>query len=345
MGRPSWRCGASRRVTFPLSLLRALGSLDLSCNIHKLCRPHLPVASKGSMRPEPYNCLAGAAAASSHTASSAGPLVRPQLAKRAVYSSAQQKQSQIPKPPRGSTAPSSCIGNATAAVVSPGSRNGTIVTAESDAGQPQTTRWPAKPSLAKRKHAASQPVAVVGPAAAAFASCCGADHTATESAAAPQLLPQPSTAARPNFAHQKAAAAKPPAAKRRAGASKAPALGTITEVGVSPPEPLASAAPTNLIAAAAPASSLGSSHGAATAASNVSCQPPATAKPAARQRTKAADLDGAAVHAKVVQKHAEGKLAELTVPEAKCWLKGRKLPLKGKKEELVARIMEALLQA
>ena len=290
--------------------------------------------------------MAGAATASSHAAPSSAPLVQPQLAKRAVSSFAQQKHSQPAKPPRATASPASCTGNTAAGVISAGYHGDTAEAPQSNAARSQLHSR-ANPSIAKRKHAAAHPIAIGGTAGAPLASCCGADQSATQSAAAPQLLPQPSMAARLSIAHRKPAAAKPPAAKRRAAALKAPALGTIAEVSVSPPEPPASAAPAapgTAVTAAASGGSFGSSHVAASAGRDVGSQPPASAKPPARQRTKAADLDATAVHAKVVQKHAEGKLTDLTVPEAKCWLKGRKLPLKGKKEELVARIAEALLQ-
>lgn len=65
-------------------------------------------------------------------------------------------------------------------------------------------------------------------------------------------------------------------------------------------------------------------------------------KPAARQRTKASDLDTVHVLAKVAEKAAAGQLGDLTIPEAKCWLKEKKLPVKGKKEDLVARIKECV---
>ncbi len=313
--------------------------------IHNLRMPTLQARE----RPETSLLLvAGAATACSHATPRMGPLVRPQLAKCAVYSPALQKHSQPPRPPPRATAqPVPGAVDGADAAVSSGWKGGAIAIAQSNAAQPQT-RLPAKPSLAKRKHAAAQSAAVSGTASASITSCGGADHTAPQSTAAPQLLPQPSVAARPSLAHRKPAAAKPSAAKRRLGASKAPALGTIAEAVVSQPVPAAAAAPaapTNLIAAVAPGQSLGFSDDAASAVRpDVSSQPAAAAKPPARQRTKATDLDVAAVHAKVVQKHAEGKLSDLTVPEAKCWLKGRKLPLKGKKEDLVARITEALLQ-
>lgn len=69
-------------------------------------------------------------------------------------------------------------------------------------------------------------------------------------------------------------------------------------------------------------------------------KPEAAGKPAAKQRVKASDLNAAGVDVKVAEKAAAGRLGELTVPEAKCWLKERKLPLKGKKEDLIARIRE-----
>lgn len=56
---------------------------------------------------------------------------------------------------------------------------------------------------------------------------------------------------------------------------------------------------------------------------------------APRKRTKAADMDLAAVEAKA---HGPGGLAKLSVPELQCLLKARKLPVGGKKADLVARV-------
>ncbi|KAK9810010.1 hypothetical protein WJX72_003309 [[Myrmecia] bisecta] len=68
-------------------------------------------------------------------------------------------------------------------------------------------------------------------------------------------------------------------------------------------------------------------------------------QPPARKRTKVDDLEASAVEAKVVEKQAAGKLADLSIPELKCWLKARKLPLGGKKADLVQRVTGHLAPA
>ena len=69
------------------------------------------------------------------------------------------------------------------------------------------------------------------------------------------------------------------------------------------------------------------------------------AKQAGKPRAKPREPDAAEVRAKVSEMAAAGRLADLTIMEAKCWLREQKLPLKGKKEDLVARIQERLSQA
>ena len=59
---------------------------------------------------------------------------------------------------------------------------------------------------------------------------------------------------------------------------------------------------------------------------------------APRQRKKADDIDLAEVEKKIQDKFAAGKLADLSIPELKCFLKARKLPVGGKKSDLVARV-------
>ena len=263
--------------------------------------------------------------ASHHIAPPGVQLVRPQLAKRTAYSAAQQHRHQ-PLAQPGTTDGAAVGGLGDALAASAGAAdNGTSLAAQGKTAQ-QRPQLPAKPSLAKRKHAV--------------------DLSAAATASAQQLPTTPGMATRPSLAKRPPPAAKPATAKRRVGVFKPPALVTITEVSVSQPllqAPALPAPPTELTTAAAPSSTLSLRQTGACAEEDGSSQPPATAKPAARQRIKAADLDAAEVHAKVVQKHAQGKLAELTVPEAKCWLKARKLPLKGKKEDLVARIVQALM--
>ena len=63
---------------------------------------------------------------------------------------------------------------------------------------------------------------------------------------------------------------------------------------------------------------------------------------APRQRKKADDVDLAEVEKKIHDKQAAGRLQELSIPELKCFLKARKLPVGGKKADLLAR-MESLL--
>ena len=64
-----------------------------------------------------------------------------------------------------------------------------------------------------------------------------------------------------------------------------------------------------------------------------------------RKRTKVEDLDLAAVETKVRRKHAEGKLDVLTIPEIKCFLRAHKMPVGGKKAEIVARLAACLADA
>ena len=59
---------------------------------------------------------------------------------------------------------------------------------------------------------------------------------------------------------------------------------------------------------------------------------------APRQRKKADDIDLAEVEKKIQEKLGAGRLQDLSVPELKCFLKARKLPVGGKKSDLVARI-------
>ena len=70
----------------------------------------------------------------------------------------------------------------------------------------------------------------------------------------------------------------------------------------------------------------------------------AAAAKAPRNRTKAADLDVAAVEAKVRAKHAEQQLEKLSIPEIKCFLKVKKLPVGGKKGDLLERLVKCLAE-
>ncbi len=62
---------------------------------------------------------------------------------------------------------------------------------------------------------------------------------------------------------------------------------------------------------------------------------------APRKRTQITDIDAVAVESKVASCKTAGTLASLTVPELKTWLKAHKLPVGGKKADLVARLESA----
>ena len=69
---------------------------------------------------------------------------------------------------------------------------------------------------------------------------------------------------------------------------------------------------------------------------------PAKPKAAPRAQQKAAPLDAAQVEAKVRQMYADGLQNKLSVPEIKAILKARKVPLGGKKADLLVRLSTAL---
>ena len=91
--------------------------------------------------------------------------------------------------------------------------------------------------------------------------------------------------------------------------------------------------------AAAPAASVATSTEAVPA--------PATAAviKAPRQRKKAEDVDLAEVEKKMHERHAAARLQDVSIPELKCFLKARKLPVGGKKSDLLARVEPLLVKA
>ena len=66
---------------------------------------------------------------------------------------------------------------------------------------------------------------------------------------------------------------------------------------------------------------------------------------APRQRKKADDIDLADVEKKIREKQAAGRLQDLSIPELKCFLKACKLPVGGKKSNLLARVEPLLAKA
>ena len=65
-------------------------------------------------------------------------------------------------------------------------------------------------------------------------------------------------------------------------------------------------------------------------------------KAARAPRAKAFNMDVDAVQQKVMAAAAAGTLAKLNIPELKCYLKDAKLPVKGKKEDLIAKVQQHL---
>ena len=268
--------------------------------------------------------MSGAAAAQGGMAAQRGPLTRPQLAKRACHSATPQKPHWPAAKPGGVRRPAAVTSCEERLAAAPG--EGSVATAVADGNRTTALQLPTKPSLTNRRSAA---LIEAGPSVAACSAVTGEPTTCGVHSASVTLPMLPGPPAKVSFARKKSVAAKPTMTKRPMSKSKTPALETILEDAAAgaAPSSLQLAAPVTLAAGAEPAATVET----------------AAAKPALRQRTKAADLDIDAVHDKVVQKHAEGKLTDLTVPEAKCWLKSRKLKLKGNKEELVARILENFL--
>ena len=70
----------------------------------------------------------------------------------------------------------------------------------------------------------------------------------------------------------------------------------------------------------------------------------AAATKAPRQRKKAEDIDLAEVEKKIHEKQAAGRLQDVSIPELKCFLKARKLPVGGKKSDLLTRVEPLLVK-
>lgn len=136
-----------------------------------------------------------------------------------------------------------------------------------------------------------------------------------------------SNAIQPN-GHGMAASATPGSQMHTAAAT--------SEVAASALGEPAAAAP----AAAMTAASMTASKGAAPAPATAAAAPKAP-----RQRKKAEDIDLAEVEKKFQEKQAAGRLQDVSIPELKCFLKARKLPVGGKKSDLLARVEPLLVKA
>ena len=220
-------------------------------------------------------------------------------------------------------------------------------------GAGDKTNGPSAPLIAKRPHAgligASKPAAQAKAAAVKQAGARNAAGTGASAKKPP--LPAKRSQLDSKVQDKDAAAAKrpKPANQKQVAASTAPvvpaggaasglrpdpadagALGTLPSCS----QPMqASASPGELDAPGQPAAS----NAKLQAGSSEVVQPAAP-----RKRTQMADMDSAAVAVRVTSCAAEGKLASLTVPELKTWLKTHKLPVGGKKANLVSRLSDSL---
>ncbi|KAL3140035.1 hypothetical protein ABBQ38_004316 [Trebouxia sp. C0009 RCD-2024] len=152
----------------------------------------------------------------------------------------------------------------------------------------------------------------------------------------------------------KKASAVPKASTKVPAAASVPTSSTIQPSGQGMAAADAHAAQASLTGtaavSAAAAKTVGTSaaQAAAVAASAEGAPAPAaTAAPAKapRQRKKAEDIDLAEVEKKIREKQAAGRLQDISIPELKCFLKARKLPVGGKKAELLARAEPMLATA
>lgn len=152
----------------------------------------------------------------------------------------------------------------------------------------------------------------------------------------------------------KKASAVPKASTKVPAAASVPTSSAIQQTRLCMVTSDAHAAQTSLIGTAAgsagAAKTLGDPAAQAASAAAATEGAPAPAATAAltkapRQRKKADDIDLAEVEKKIYERQAAGRLQEISIPELKCFLKARKLPVGGKKAELIARMEPLLVKA
>ena len=155
------------------------------------------------------------------------------------------------------------------------------------------------------------------------------------------------------------AAAKAASAKAGAKAASMQATGVSATPGILMPLTAAAADAGGMSASSAAANAvplgidnvaavaLGLAPNADAAAATAAAAAATTTAPAKapRQRKKADDIDLAEVERKIQEKFAAGKLADLSIPELKCFLKARKLPVGGKKSDLLIRVEPLLTKS
>jgi len=204
---------------------------------------------------------------------------------------------------------------------------------------------PLVPALLKRPKLAFNSKQPVGKAGATQPKPAASKANATGKAAAVRKAPAgPKAAAKAASAKAGAKAAS----MQATGASATPGIPMPMTAapdagGMSAPSAAATAVPLGIdniamVALAPDADAAAAMAAAAAAAATAPAKVP-------RQRKKADDIDLAEVEKKIQEKFAAGKLADLSIPELKCFLKARKLPVGGKKSDLVARVEPLLTKS
>ncbi|PRW56060.1 hypothetical protein C2E21_5110 [Chlorella sorokiniana] len=217
--------------------------------------------------------------------------------------------------------------------------------AERPAGAPPGGATPAT-AASSAAPVGRQPLALRQAAAAASGSQPRAPAFKKIAGAAPAAAPKKpaGTAGKAAAGQKRPAAAKPPTGAKRPKAATAAAAAPTPPASEAAGAALPPSAPASAAAAAAAGGSAAAQQGSmalpsAAAAAQAAAPPKAPAKP----RPKAADIDLAAVTAKVQAAVAPGgSFAKITLPELKAYLKSIKQPVGGKKGDLEDRVRVAL---
>jgi hypothetical protein len=206
---------------------------------------------------------------------------------------------------------------------------------------------PLVPALLKRPRLAFNSKQPVGKAGATQPKPAASKANAAGKAAAAREAPAgPKAAAKAASAKAGAKAAS----MQATGASATPGIPTPMTAapdagGMSALSAAANAVPLGIDNVAAVALGLAPDADAAAAMAAAAAEATTAPAKAPRQRKKADDIDLAEVGRKIQEKFAAGKLADLSIPELKRFLKARKLPVGGKKSDLVARVEPLLTKS
>ncbi len=214
---------------------------------------------------------------------------------------------------------------------------------------------PLVPALLKRPKLAFNSKQPVGKAGATQLKPAASKANAAGKAAAAKKAPAgPKAAAKAASAKAGAKSAKAgakAASMQATGASATPGIpvpmtaAAADAGGMSAPSAAANAVPLGIDNVTAVSQGLAPDADAAAAMAAAAAAATTAPAKAPRQRKKADDIDLAEVERKIQEKFAAGKLADLSIPELKCFLKARKLPVGGKKSDLVARVEPLLTKS